>query len=147
PAMRQKVNQLMQVLGTDPDIGTYYEFSGGFGSAQANTGTMFARLKPLSERKATSEEIIARLRPKLAKVPGISLFLTANQDLNIGARAGGAQYQFTILASDLTALRNIAPRLRAALARLPQLTDVNSDFQDKGLQATLVVDRAAAAQR
>jgi multidrug efflux pump len=145
-AMRQKIDRMLKILGEDPDIDNFYEYSGGFGSQQTNTGTVFVRLKPLGERKASAQEIIARLRPKLAGVPGISLFLSSNQDLAIGARSSGAQYQYTILSSDLEALRTLAPRLRGALSRLPQLTDVNSDFQDKGLQTRLVVDRAAAAR-
>jgi multidrug efflux pump len=145
-AMRQKIDRMLKILGEDPDIDNFYEYSGGFGSQQTNTGTVFVRLKPLGERKASAQEIIARLRPKLAGVPGISLFLSSNQDLTIGARSSGAQYQYTILSSDLDALRTLAPRLRGALSRLPQLTDVNSDFQDKGLQTRLVVDRAAAAR-
>jgi multidrug efflux pump len=145
-AMRQKIDRMLKILGEDPDIDNFYEYSGGFGSQQTNTGTVFVRLKPLGERKASAQEIIARLRPKLAGVPGISLFLSSNQDLTIGARSSGAQFQYTILSSDLDAWRTLAPRLRGALARLPQLTDVNSDFQDKGLQTRLVVDRAAAAR-
>jgi multidrug efflux pump len=145
-AMRQKIDRMLKILGEDPDIDNFYEYSGGFGSQQTNTGTVFVRLKPLGERKASAQEIIARLRTKLAGVPGISLFLSSNQDLTIGARSSGAQFQYTILSSDLDALRAFAPRLRGALARLPQLTDVNSDFQDKGLQTRLVVDRAAAAR-
>ena len=145
-AMRQKIDRMLQILRTDPDIDNFYEYSGGFGSQQTNTGTVFVRLKPLAERKASAQDIMARLRPKLAGVPGISLFLSSNQDLTIGARTSGAQYQYTMLSSDLDALRSLAPRLRGALARLPQLTDVNSDYQDKGLQTQLVVDRAAAAR-
>jgi multidrug efflux pump len=145
-AMRQKIDRMLKILREDPDIDNFYEYSGGFGSQQTNTGTVFVRLKPLGERRASAQDIIARLRPKLAGVPGISLFLSSNQDLTIGARSSGAQYQYTILSSDLDALRTLAPRLRGALARLPELTDVNSDFQDKGLQTRLVVDRAAAAR-
>jgi multidrug efflux pump len=145
-AMRQKIDRVLKILRTDPDIDNFYEYSGGFGSQQTNTGTLFVRLKPLAQRKAGAQEIMARLRPKLAGVPGISLFLSSNQDLTIGARTSGAQYQYTMLSSDLDALRSLAPRLRGALARLPQLTDVNSDYQDKGLQTRLVVDRAAAAR-
>ncbi|QAU33943.1 multidrug efflux RND transporter permease subunit [Janthinobacterium sp. 17J80-10] len=145
PAMRQKVNQIMKIVAEDPDIDTYYEYTGGFGAGQTNTGAMFARLKPLSERNATAQEIVARLRPKLAKIAGATLFVNAQQELNIGARPGSAQFQFTVLADDLQQLKSIAPRLRGALSRLPELTDVNSDYQDKGLQTTLVVDRAAAA--
>ncbi len=145
-ATRRKIQQLVTIVGADPDIDTLYEYTGGAAGAQINNGSMFARLKPLGERRATATEIVNRLRPKLAGVSGASLFLQAQQELNIGARAGGAQYQFTLLGSDLADLRAVAPRLRAALARLPELTDVNSDFQERGLQTLLSVDRAAAAR-
>jgi multidrug efflux pump len=145
-AMRQKVGQLMKIVGEDPDVASYYEYSGGFGGGQNNTGSMFAMLKPRRERAASAADIVARLKPKLAKVAGASLFVTPQQDINIGARAGGAQFQYSLLATDLDDLRRLAPRLREAMARLPELADVNTDFQDKGLQTTLVVDRAKAAR-
>ncbi|MDO9180552.1 MAG: efflux RND transporter permease subunit [Agitococcus sp.] len=144
--MRQKINQLMAIVSKDPDIDTYYEYTGGSGGGQSNTGTMFGRLKPRAEREATAAEIVDRLRPKLAKVAGATLILTAQQELNIGVRQGGAQFQYTLLANDLEELRRLAPRLRGALSRLPELTDVNSDFQDKGLQTFVHVDREAAAR-
>ncbi len=144
-AMRQKINQLMQIVSQDPDIDTYYEYSGGAATSQSNTGSMFARLKPLEERSSTAQEIVDRLRPKLARVPGAQLLLTAQQDLNIGARAGAAQYQYTLFANELPDLQRLAPALRGALSRLPELTDVSSDYQDRGLQTVLEVDRAKAA--
>jgi multidrug efflux pump len=106
---------------------------------------MFARLKPLGERTSTAQEVVDRLRPKLSRVPGAQLLLTAQQDLNIGARAGAAQYQYTLFANDLPDLQRLAPALRTALSRLPELTDVSSDYQDRGLQTVLDVDRAKAA--
>lgn len=145
-AMRRKIDRLMEIVGRDPDIDTYYEYTGGAGAGQVNTGMMFSRLKPRSEREASAAEIVARLRPKLAKVPGATLVLRPQQDINIGGRSAGGVYQYTLLASDLNDLRTYAPRLREALSRIPELTDVNSDFQDRGLQTTLVVDRAAAAR-
>jgi multidrug efflux pump len=145
-AMRRKIAELMKIVSEDPDIDTFYEYTGGAATGQANTGSMYARLKPLDRRHATADQIVARLRPKLARVAGATLFLSAQQELNIGARQGGAQYQYTLLASDLGELQGLAPKLRAALARLPQLTDVNSDFQDRGLQTALHVDRDEASR-
>lgn len=145
-AMREKIAALMHIVSQDPDIDTYYEYSGGPASSQSNTGAMFARLKPLGERKSTAQEVVERLRPKLAQVPGARLLLTAQQDLNIGARAGAAQYQYTLLASELSDLERLAPALRNALARLPELTDVTSDYQDRGLQTVIEIDRDKAAR-
>ena len=145
-AMRRKIADLMEIVSQDPDIDTFYEYTGGAASGQANTGSMYARLKPLDRRRATADEVVARLRPKLSRVSGASLFLTAQQELNIGARQGGAQYQYTLLASDLADLKDLAPRVRAALARLPQITDVNSDYQARGLQVSIHVDRDQASR-
>lgn len=145
-AMRNGVEQIMTIIGQDPAIDTFYEYSGGWGGGQSNGGSFFARLKPLEERKVTAAEVVARIRPKIARVPGVTLFINAQQDVNIGARIGGAQYQYSILASDMSELRTLAPRLRAAMSRLPELTDVNSDFQDKGLQTLLTIDRNTASR-
>jgi len=145
-AMRRKISELLKIVSDDPDIDTYYEYTGGAATGQSNSGSMYARLKPLNLRRATADEIVARLRPKLGRVAGASLFLSAQQDLNVGARQGGAQYQYTLLASDLADLRSLAPRLRGALAHLPQLADVSSDFQDRGLQIMLEIDRGEASR-
>ena len=144
-AMRKKIDQLMKIVAQDPDIATSYEFSGG-GGGQSNTGSMNARLKPRAERDASGQEIVARLKPKLDKIPGAKLNLMVQQDLNIGVRPGGAQYQYTLLSSNLDELRSTVPKMQAAMAGMPELTDVNSDAQDKGLQATIVVDRDAASR-
>ena len=144
-AMREKINQLMKIVSEDPELATFYEYTGGFGGGQNNTGSMFALLKTRPERKSSGADIVGRLRPKLAKVAGATLFLTPQQDIQIGARPGSGQFQYSLLASDLEELRSLTPRMRDAMAKLPELTDVNSDFQDKGLQTTLVVDRARAS--
>ncbi len=144
--MRKKIAQIMEIISHDPDIETFYEYTGGSGGGQTNTGTMFGRLKPSAERDVTAAEVVARLRPKLMTIPGATLMLTAQQELNIGARQGGAQFQYTLLADDIEGLQKVAPKLRAALSRLPELTDVNSDFQTQGMQLKLVVDRSAAAR-
>jgi multidrug efflux pump len=144
-AMREKVRTLMQIVSEDPAIATYYEYTGGFAGGQGNTGSMFALLKPRNERDPAAD-VVARLRPKLAKVPGVNLFLTPQQDINIGARPGGAMFQYSLLASDLDELREWTPGFRAALAKLPQLADVSSDMQDNGLQAALTIDRDTASR-
>jgi multidrug efflux pump len=128
----------------DPAVNNAVAFSGGQGSA--NTGRMFVVLKPPSERKATADQIINRLRPKLAVVPGATLFLTATQDLNIGGRFSNAQFQYTIQSEDLQDLDYWTPRILAKLRSLPELRDVNSDQQDKGLAADVVVDRDTASR-
>jgi multidrug efflux pump len=145
-AMRRKIAELMKVVADDPDIDTLYEYTGGAATGQVNSGSMYAALKPLDRRHATADEIVARLRPKLARVPGASLILTSQQELSIGARYAGAQYQYTLLASDLSDLKDMAPRLLTALSRVPLLADVSSDFQAKGLEVSLHVDRDEAAR-
>jgi multidrug efflux pump subunit AcrB len=145
-AMREKVDQFMRVIASDPDIETYYEYTGGFGGGQSNTGMLNARLKPRKEREASAQEIVDRLRPQLDRVAGASLRLRPQQEFNIGVRPGSAEFQYTLLSSNIEDLRTFSPQLRDALTKLPQLTDVSSDAQDKGLQANLVIDRDAAAR-
>jgi multidrug efflux pump len=144
PAMQEKMKQYVQIVLKDPAVNNLVAFSGGQGSA--NTGRMFVVLKPPSERKVTADQIINRLRPKLAVVPGATLFLTATQDLNIGGRQTNAQFQYTIQSEDLQDLNNWTPRILAKLKSLPELRDVNSDQQDKGLAADVVVDRDTASR-
>lgn len=145
-AMREKVDQFMRVIASDPDIETYYEYTGGFGGGQSNTGMLNARLKPRKEREASAQEIVDRLRPKLDRVAGASLRLRPQQEFNIGVRPGSAEFQYTLLSSNVEDLRAFSPLLREALFKLPQLTDVSSDAQDKGLQTNLVIDRDAVAR-
>jgi hydrophobe/amphiphile efflux-1 (HAE1) family protein len=145
-AMREKVDQFMRVIASDPDIETYYEYTGGFGGGQSNTGMLNARLKPRKEREASAQEIVDRLRPQMDRVAGASLRLRPQQEFNIGVRPGSAEFQYTLLSSNIEDLRRFSPQLRDALTKLPQLTDVSSDAQDKGLQANLVIDRDAAAR-
>lgn len=145
-AMRAKVDQFMRIIAQDPDIETYYEFTGGFGGGQSNTGMANARLKPRAERQASAQEVVDRLRPKLERVPGAVLRLRPQQEFNIGLRPGAAEFQYTLLSTSVDDLRTFSPKLRDAMAKLPQLTDVASDAQDKGLQVNLTVDRDAAAR-
>lgn len=144
--MRKRIDKIMRIVSQDPDIDTFYEYTGGSGGGQTNTGTMFAGLKPITERTSTAAEVVARLRPKLMKVPGATLMLTAQQELSIGARQGGAQFQYTLLADNLATLQKLTPKLRGMMNRLPELTDVSTDFQTQGLQLQLEVDRNAASQ-
>ena len=142
-AMQQKLANFVQIVRSDPDVVSVVAFTGG---GQRNSGVMFVALKPKPERKTPVERIIARLRVALAREPGASLFLVPVQDIRVGGRQSNAQYQFTLQADDLGDLRTWEPRIRQALSQLPQLVDVNTDQQDKGLQTTLIIDRDAAAR-
>jgi multidrug efflux pump len=150
PALRDKMQQYVKIVLTDPAVNNAVGFAGGQGSS--NTGRMFVVLKPPStratkaERNVTADQIINRLRGKLAVVPGATLFLTATQDLNIGGRFANAQFQYTIQSEDLQDLNYWSPRILAKLRTLPELRDVNTDQQDKGLAAEVIVDRDTASR-
>jgi multidrug efflux pump len=144
PAMREKMQQYEQIILKDSGVNNAVAFAGGQGSS--NNGRMFVVLKPQSQRKATADQIINRLRGKLAVIPGATLFLTATQDLNIGGRFSNAQFQYTIQSEDLQELNYWAPRILEKFRTLPQLRDVNTDQQDKGLAAQIVVDRDTASR-
>src|ERR1700689_1256531 len=107
---------------------------------------IYVGLKPLRQRKDKSDRIIARLRTKLAAITGARLYLQAVQDIRAGARQSNSQYQYTILADSLQDLRTWTPRITDALKTVPELADVNSDQQDKGLTVALRIDRATAAR-
>ena len=107
---------------------------------------MFIALKPRRERDATADEVITRLRPKLARVAGATCYLQAVQDIRVGGRMGNAQYQYTLQADRLEDLSEWAPRMLQTLRDLPELRDVSSDQQDAGLQVPLTIDRATAAR-
>ena len=143
-AMRRKFRQFMEIVRQDPAIESVAGFTGGFST---NSGFVFATLKPLSERKISADQVIARLRPKLAQVPGANLFLSAVQDIRVGGRQGNAQYQFTLQADSLPDLYTWAPKLVEALRQDSSvITDINSDQQQRGLQVNLTIDRDAAAR-
>ena len=144
PALRDKMKRYVSIIMQDRAVDTVVGFAGGQGTS--NTGRMFITLKPLNERKSSADQIINRLRPKLAAVPGATLFLTATQDLNIGGRFSNAQFQYTLQSEDLKELNYWTPRLLAKLRTLPQLKDVNTDQQDKGLAAQIQVDRDTASK-
>ena len=144
-AMRQKLTEVVDIIKSDPAVDTVTGFSGG-GSGNMNSGRMFIGLKPLHERQVSVDQVIARLRPKLAKVPGAPTVLQAIQDLRIGGRASSAQYQYTLQSVDLAELNTWAPKVERQLRTLNEITDVNSDQQDKGLQSLVVFDRSTASR-
>jgi multidrug efflux pump len=141
--MQQKLTQFVTIIKNDPAVEAAVGFTGG---GQTNSGFMFVSLKPLGERKLSIDQVIARLRRQMAVVPGASLFLQAVQDIRVGGRASNAQYQYTLQGSTLEELNEWSPRILAAMQADPDLTDVNSDQQNKGLESNLVIDRDAAAQ-
>jgi multidrug efflux pump len=141
--MRQKLTQFVSIVRQDPAVDSVVGFTG---TGQTNSGSVFVSLKPVSERKLSADQVIGRLRRELSQVPGATLFLQAVQDIRIGGRQSNAQYQYTLQADDLGELNNWAPKILAAMQHLPQLTDVNSDQQNKGLETDLVIDRNTAAR-
>ena len=143
-AMQEKMSQMVQLVRADPALDTVTAVTGG-GFGARNSGFMFIALKPLSQRPSVGA-VIARLRPQLARVPGANLFLVPVQDVRIGGRQGTGTYQYTLQSDDLEALRLWTMRLQAALQSVPQLADVASDQETRGLQATLVIDRVSAAR-
>ncbi|MGA7507513.1 MAG: multidrug efflux RND transporter permease subunit MdtC [Erwinia billingiae] len=137
-AMRGKLEGFMKIVRDDPAVESVVGFTGG---SRTNSGSMFISLKPLSERSENAQEVIARLRIKLAKEPGASLYLMAVQDLRVGGRESNAGYQYTLLSDNLDDLRIWEPKIREAFAALPELADVSSDQQDKGSEMALTYDR------
>ena len=145
-AMKQRQEQLIKVIEEDPDVAHAIGSIGGFGASTINTGSMFISLKPKPGRKSTADEVIARLRPKVARVDGIEMRFQAVQDLNVTGRAANAQYQYALQDADLDELNQWAPRVTAALTRLPELKDVSSDQQTQGLELDLKIDRDTAGR-
>ena len=142
-AMAQKMDQFVKIIKQDPAVETVTAFAGGRG---VNTGGGFVTLKPLAERKVGADQVIARLRRKLVSIPGATMYLQSAQDLTIGGRPSAAQFQYTLQGQNLEQLNHWAPRLLQKLRTLPELRDVNSDQQDHGLEAHVVIDRDTAAR-
>jgi multidrug efflux pump len=142
-AMRAKQKQFSDIVMHDPAVDSIICFVGG---GAVNTGRMFIGLKPISERSDDVDHVIARLRKKLAVVPGATLYLQAHQDIRIGGRSSNSQYQYTLESENLEELQSWAPKLLAKIKDLPQLRDVSTDQQDRGLQAQLVIDRDTASR-
>jgi multidrug efflux pump len=156
-SMEDKMHRFVNIVRKDPAVDTVVGFAGG--GSPLNQGRFFMMLKPMDERSScrpqhfwqscpsvTADDVINRLRGKLAVVPGATLILQSAQDLTIGGRFGNAQYQYTLQSSNLDDLNLWSPRVLAKLKSLPELRDQNSDQQDKGLQAKLVVDRDTASR-
>src|ERR1700719_3957907 len=141
--MQQKLTQFVSIIKSDAAVETAVGFTGG---GQTNSGFVFVSLRPLGERKISADQVIARLRREMAVIPGATLFLQAVQDIRVGGRASNAQYQFTLQGPTFEELNEWTPKIAAALQSDPNLTDVNSDQQNKGLESDLVIDRDAAAQ-
>jgi multidrug efflux pump len=142
-SMSVKLKQMIDIVRADPAVDTVVGFTGvgsGGGFSQINTGTVFVSLKPISQR-VTVDEVLARLRPKLAQVPGGRLYLAAVQDLRAGGRQSNAQYQYTLQSENAQDLYTWTPKLVDALEHNPVLTDVSSDQQQRGLETYLTIDR------
>jgi len=139
-AMDKILHQMISIIDHDPAVDNVNGFTGGSGAR------MFISLKPLEERKIPVDRVIARLRPQLARVPGAAMFLQASQDLRVGGRQSAAQYQYSLRGDNLPDLVTFAPKMLAALRRIPVIADVNSDQQDRGLQEMIHYDRTTAAR-
>jgi len=143
-SMRPKMQQYVDIVMHDPAVQTIVGFAGG--NTSANQGRMFITLKPLKERKIAADQVIGRLRRKLAVVPGATLYLQSAQDLTIGGRQSQAQFQYTLQGENLQELNNWAPRLLQKLRSMPELRDANTDQQTHGLQADVIIDRDTASR-
>ena len=146
-AMTELQRRVVDIVLRDPDVATVGSFiGGGFGSSTVNNGRLFIALKPRAIRKARAEEIIDRLRRQAAGVQGVRLIVQAMQDIRVGARSSKAQFQYSLQSGDLDELNQWAPRLMKKLQEHPELKDINSDQQTRGLQTNVVIDRDAAAR-
>jgi multidrug efflux pump len=142
-SMQKKMAAFVSTVKEDPAVESVAGFLGG---GTVNTGRVFVGLKPKEKRDVTVDQVIARLRGKLARVPGATLYLQAVQDVRIGGRGGAAQYQYTLKGDDPDELFRWAPRVYAELRKRKELADVNTDQQNKGLQASLEIDRTTASR-
>jgi len=143
-AMQVATRRIVNVVKADPAVQNAMAFTGGNGAS--NSGFIYLGLKPLDERNVSANQVIDRLRPKLVAVPGANTFLQAGQDLRIGGRASSAQFQYTIQSDNLQDLVQWGPVLLQQMRKMRQLTDVNTDQQNSGLQMNIVYDRATAAR-
>jgi len=143
-AMSQKMREFTDIVMQDPAIDSVTAFAGGGNGG--STARMFAQLKPLSERKLSSDQVIGRIRSKTARIPGAALYLQSVQDLSVGGRFGGAQFQYTLQADNLVDLTHWAPIIMQRLQKIPELRDINSDQQMHGLQSSVVIDRDTASR-
>jgi multidrug efflux pump len=142
-AMDRILRRMINIVHNDPAVDSVAGFTGG---GTPNNARMFVSLKPRQQRGVSVEQVIARLRPKMARVPGASLYLVPSQDLRVGGRMSNAMYQFTMRGDNLQDLTNYAPRMLEALRAIPLIADVSSDQQNQGLQTMVRYDRATAAR-
>ncbi|MCC7085439.1 MAG: multidrug efflux RND transporter permease subunit [Pirellulales bacterium] len=145
-AMRELLIRFAGAVSDDPAIDNVIALTGGNFGGAANTARMYCAVKPLAERTASADEIIARIRAKTSNMAGATLLLQSVQDLRVGGRASSAQFQFTLRGDNLEDLNQWAPQVLAQMRKLPGLVDVNTDQQTRGLQVSLVIDRDAAAR-
>lgn len=141
-SMKPKLDRFRQVLLRDPAVNTVTAYASGRGGS--NSSFLAVQLKPFDERKLDVREVINRLRPQLSGIPGARLTLMAQQDIRVGGRQSGAQYQYTLMANELADLKEWMPKVQQALAALPELVDVDTDVEDRGRQVSIVIDRDAA---
>ncbi len=142
-SLQQKLKMYTDIVMADPAVKTLVGEAGG---GAENTGQMEIELKPLKDRDVSVYQVIARLRPKLAEVPGATLFLRAYQDITVGGRISSSQYQYTLSSENLNDLLDWAPRAEAAMKQVSGIGDIASDQQTRGLQANLAIDRDTASR-
>jgi len=143
-AMKRKMQRYVAIAMKDPNVATMIGFCGG--TTAMNQGRMYITLKAQGDRKINADQVIAELSRKFAEVPGATLYMQSQQDLQIGGRVSQAQYQYTLQGEDLNELNEWAPQLLQKMRALPQLRQVNTDQQDKGLEASVVIDRDTASR-
>jgi multidrug efflux pump len=141
-SMKPKLDRFRQVLLRDPAISTVTAYASGRGGS--NSSFLAVQLKPFAERKIAIKDVITRLRPQLAGIPGARLFMMAQQDIRIGGRQSSSAFQYTLMANELDDLKEWMPKVQQALAALPELVDVDTDVEDRGRQVSLQIDRDAA---
>ena len=137
-SMQERLDHFMAVVKAEPSVDNVTGFTGG---GQRNSAQMFITLKPRNERDLTADQLVAKLRVKLGKEAGARLFLIPSQDIRIGARMSSSQYEFTLKSDELQGLKEWEPKIRRAMSRLSELEDINTDFEDRGLQTSVVMDR------
>jgi multidrug efflux pump len=142
-SMQERLDHFMAVVKAEPSVDNVTGFTGG---GQRNSAQMFISLKPRAERDLSADQLVAKLRIKLGKEAGARLFLIPSQDIRIGARISSSQYEFTMKADELQELKDWEPKIRRAMSRLSQLEDINTDYEDRGLQTSLVIDREALSR-
>ena len=142
-SMQERLDHFMAVVKAEPSVDNVTGFTGG---GQRNSAQMFITLKPRAERDLSADQLVAKLRMKLGKEAGARLFLIPSQDIRIGARMSSSQYEFTMKADELQELKEWEPKIRRAFSRLSELEDINTDYEDRGLQTSVVMDREALSR-